>query len=156
MNKETKRYLIKTNFCEIKLTWNSTVVFSHCAVLLALLLIDIFGTNKTIKSGCIALFALYIVGMIFIICKSASVKDITNKQPVSKEKPAEVVKAKQSKPQEEKKPVKKAEPEIRNKVGVPEEEKKEQVASPELEAPVQTKRVSDMPDDYWQDLFKML
>ena len=156
MNKETKRYLIKTNFCEIKLTWNSTVVFSHCAVLLALLLIGLFGTNKTIKSGCIALFALYIVGMIFIICKSASVKDITNKKPVSKEKPAEVVKAKQSKQQDENKPVKKAEPEIRNKVGVPEENKQEQVASPEQETPVQTKSVEEMSDDDWKDLFTML
>lgn len=156
MNKETKRYLIKTNFCEIKLTWNSTVVFSHCAVLLALFLIGLLGTNKTIKSGCIALFALYIVGMIFIICKSASVKDITNKKPVSKDKPAEVVKAKQPKSQEEKKTVKKAEPEIRNKVGVPEEDKPEQVASSEQEAPVQTKSVEEMSDDDWKDLFTML
>lgn len=156
MNKETKRYLIKTNFCEIKLTWNSTVVYSHCAVLLALLLISLLGTNKTIKGGCTALFALYIVGMIFIICKSASVKDITNKKPVSKEKPAEVVKAKQPKPQEEKKPVKKAEPEIRNKVGVPEEDKPEQVTSSEQEAPVQTKSVEEMSDDDWKDLFTML
>ena len=93
MNSKPRRFLIKTSFCELKIFWNSTVVFGHCAVLLALLLIGLLGINPTIKHGCFVIFCVYLVIMIFLLCKSASIEDITDKKkPASKPASKSVIK----------------------------------------------------------------
>ena len=144
MNSKPRRFLIKTSFCELKIFWNSTVVFGHCAVLLALLLIGLLGINPTIKHGCFVLFCVYLVIMIFLLCKSASIEEITDKKkPASKPIKQSVVK-------EEKKPQEKKEPEIKNKVESPvKEEVKE-----ETEKDAVIKTAEEMTDEEWMEFFK--
>ena len=144
MNSKPRRFLIKTSFCELKIFWNSTVVFGHCAVLLALLLIGLLGINPTIKHGCFVLFCVYLVVMIFLLCKSASIEEITDKKkPASKP-------VKQSAIKEEKKPQEKKEPEIKNKVESPvKEEIKE-----ETEKDAVIKTAEEMTDEEWMDFFR--
>ena len=143
MNSKPRRFLIKTSFCELKIFWNSTVVFGHCAVLLALLLIGLLGINPTIKHGCFVIFCVYLVGMIFYLCKSASVEEITDKKkPASKPASKPV---KQSGVKEEKKPQEKKEPEIKNKVESPVKEK------PEKDAVIKT--AEEMTDEEWMNFF---
>lgn len=144
MNSKPRRFLIKTSFCELKIFWNSTVVFGHCAVLLALLLIGLLGINPTIKHGCFVLFCVYLVVMIFLLCKSASIEEITDKKkPASKP-------AKQSVVKEEKKPQEKKEPEIKNKVESPvKEEIKE-----ETEKDAVIKTAEEMTDEEWMEFFR--
>lgn len=144
MNSKPRRFLIKTSFCELKIFWNSTVVFGHCAVLLALLLIGLLGINPTIKHGCFVLFCVYLVVMIFLLCKSASIEEITDKKkPASKPVKQSVVK-------EEKKPQEKKEPEIKNKVESPvKEEIKE-----EIEKDAVIKTAEEMTDEEWMDFFR--
>ena len=144
MNSKPRRFLIKTSFCELKIFWNSTVVFGHCAVLLALLLIGLLGINPTIKHGCFVIFCVYIVVMIFLLCKSASIEDITDKKkPASKPVKQSVVK-------EEKKPQEKKEPEIKNKVESPvKEEVKE-----ETEKDAVIKTAEEMTDEEWMEFFR--
>ena len=144
MNSKPRRFLIKTSFCELKIFWNSTVVFGHCAVLLALLLIGLLGINPTIKHGCFVIFCVYLVVMIFLLCKSASIEDITDKKkPASKPVKQSVVK-------EEKKPQEKKEPEIKNKVESPvKEEVKE-----ETEKDAVIKTAEEMTDEEWMEFFR--
>ena len=144
MNSKPRRFLIKTSFCELKIFWNSTVVFGHCAVLLALLLIGLLGINPTIKHGCFVIFCVYLVIMIFLLCKSASIEDITDKKkPASKP-------VKQSAIKEEKKPQEKKEPEIKNKVESPvKEEVKE-----ETEKDAVIKTAEEMTDEEWMEFFR--
>ena len=144
MNSKPRRFLIKTSFCELKIFWNSTVVFGHCAVLLALLLIGLLGINPTIKHGCFVIFCVYLVVMIFLLCKSASIEDITDKKkPASKPASKSVVK-------EEKKPQEKKEPEIKNKVESPvKEEIKE-----ETEKDAVIKTAEEMTDEEWMEFFR--
>ena len=144
MNSKPRRFLIKTSFCELKIFWNSTVVFGHCAVLLALLLIGLLGINPTIKHGCFVIFCVYLVIMIFLLCKSASIEEITDKKkPISKPASKPVVK-------EEKKPQEKKEPEIKNKVESPvKEEVKE-----ETEKDAVIKTAEEMTDEEWMEFFK--
>lgn len=144
MNSKPRRFLIKTSFCELKIFWNSTVVFGHCAVLLALLLIGLLGINPTIKHGCFVLFCVYLVVMIFLLCKSASIEEITDKKkPASKP-------VKQSAIKEEKKPQEKKEPEIKNKVESPvKEEVKE-----ETEKDAVIKTAEEMTDEEWMEFFR--
>lgn len=144
MNSKPRRFLIKTSFCELKIFWNSTVVFGHCAVLLALLLIGLLGINPTIKHGCFVIFCVYLVIMIFLLCKSASIEDITDKKkPASKPVKQSVVK-------EEKKPQEKKEPEIKNKVESPvKEEVKE-----ETEKDAVIKTAEEMTDEEWMEFFR--
>lgn len=144
MNSKPRRFLIKTSFCELKIFWNSTVVFGHCAVLLALLLIGLLGINPTIKHGCFVIFCVYLVIMIFLLCKSASIEDITDKKkPASKTASKSVVK-------EEKKPQEKKEPEIKNKVESPvKEEIKE-----ETEKDAVIKTAEEMTDEEWMEFFR--
>ena len=144
MNSKPRRFLIKTSFCELKIFWNSTVVFGHCAVLLALLLIGLLGINPTIKHGCFVLFCVYLVVMIFLLCKSASIEEITDKKkPASKPASKSVIK-------EEKKPQEKKEPEIKNKVESPvKEEIKE-----ETEKDAVIKTAEEMTDEEWMEFFK--
>lgn len=144
MNSKPRRFLIKTSFCELKIFWNSTVVFGHCAVLLALLLIGLLGINPTIKHGCFVIFCVYLVVMIFLLCKSASIEDITDKKkPASKPASKSVVK-------EEKKPQEKKEPEIKNKVESPvKEEVKE-----ETEKDAVIKTAEEMTDEEWMEFFR--
>ena len=144
MNSKPRRFLIKTSFCELKIFWNSTVVFGHCAVLLALLLIGLLGINPTIKHGCFVLLCVYLVVMIFLLCKSASIEEITDKKkPASKPVKQSVVK-------EEKKPQEKKEPEIKNKVESPvKEETKE-----ETEKDAVIKTAEEMTDEEWMEFFK--
>ena len=144
MNSKPRRFLIKTSFCELKIFWNSTVVFGHCAVLLALLLIGLLGINPTIKHGCFVIFCVYLVVMIFLLCKSASIEDITDKKkPASKPASKPVIK-------EEKKPQEKKEPEIKNKVESPvKEEVKE-----ETEKDAVIKTAEEMTDEEWMEFFK--
>ena len=144
MNSKPRRFLIKTSFCELKIFWNSTVVFGHCAVLLALLLIGLLGINPTIKHGCFVIFCVYLVVMIFLLCKSASIEDITDKKkPASKPASKSVIK-------EEKKPQEKKEPEIKNKVESPvKEEVKE-----ETEKDAVIKTAEEMTDEEWMEFFR--
>ena len=144
MNSKPRRFLIKTSFCELKIFWNSTVVFGHCAVLLALLLIGLLGINPTIKHGCFVIFCVYLVVMIFLLCKSASIEDITDKKkPTSKPASKSVIK-------EEKKPQEKKEPEIKNKVESPvKEEVKE-----ETEKDAVIKTAEEMTDEEWMEFFR--
>lgn len=144
MNNKPRRFLIKTSFCELKIFWNSTVVFGHCAVLLALLLIGLLGINPTIKHGCFVLFCVYLVVMIFLLCKSASIEEITDKKkPASKPVSKPVIK-------EEKKPQEKKEPEIKNKVESPvKEEVKE-----ETEKDAVIKTAEEMTDEEWMEFFR--
>lgn len=144
MNSKPRRFLIKTSFCELKIFWNSTVVFGHCAVLLALLLIGLLGINPTIKHGCFVIFCVYLVIMIFLLCKSASIEDITDKKkPASKPASKSVIK-------EEKKPQEKKEPEIKNKVESPvKEEVKE-----ETEKDAVIKTAEEMTDEEWMEFFR--
>lgn len=144
MNSKPRRFLIKTSFCELKIFWNSTVVFGHCAVLLALLLIGLLGINPTIKHGCFVIFCVYLVVMIFLLCKSASIEEITDKKkPASKPASKSVVK-------EEKKPQEKKEPEIKHKVESPvKEEVKE-----ETEKDAVIKTAEDMTDEEWMEFFR--
>ena len=144
MNSKPRRFLIKTSFCELKIFWNSTVVFGHCAVLLALLLIGLLGINPTIKHGCFVIFCVYLVVMIFLLCKSASIEDITDKKkPASKPASKSVIK-------EEKKPQEKKEPEIKNKVESPvKEEIKE-----ETEKDAVIKTAEEMTDEEWMEFFR--
>ena len=144
MNSKPRRFLIKTSFCELKIFWNSTVVFGHCAVLLALLLIGLLGINPTIKHGCFVIFCVYLVVMIFLLCKSASIEEITDKKkPASKP-------VKQSDVKEEKKPQEKKEPEIKNKVESPvKEEVKE-----ETEKDAVIKTAEEMTDEEWMEFFR--
>lgn len=144
MNSKPRRFLIKTSFCELKIFWNSTVVFGHCAVLLALLLIGLLGINPTIKHGCFVIFCVYLVVMIFLLCKSASIEEITDKKkPASKPVKQSVVK-------EEKKPQEKKEPEIKNKVESPvKEETKE-----ETEKDAVIKTAEEMTDEEWMEFFR--
>ena len=144
MNSKPRRFLIKTSFCELKIFWNSTVVFGHCTVLLALLLIGLLGINPTIKHGCFVIFCVYLVVMIFLLCKSASIEDITDKKkPASKPASKSVVK-------EEKKPQEKKEPEIKNKVESPvKEEVKE-----ETEKDAVIKTAEEMTDEEWMEFFR--
>lgn len=144
MNSKPRRFLIKTSFCELKIFWNSTVVFGHCAVLLALLLIGLLGINPTIKHGCFVIFCVYLVIMIFLLCKSASIEEITDKKkPASKPASKSVIK-------EEKKPQEKKEPEIKNKVESPvKEETKE-----ETEKDAVIKTAEEMTDEEWMDFFR--
>ena len=144
MNSKPRRFLIKTSFCELKIFWNSTVVFGHCAVLLALLLIGLLGINPTIKHGCFVIFCVYLVVMIFLLCKSASIEDITDKKkPASKP-------ASKSDVKEEKKPQEKKEPEIKNKVESPvKEEVKE-----ETEKDAVIKTAEEMTDEEWMEFFR--
>ena len=148
MNSKPRRFLIKTSFCELKIFWNSTVVFGHCAVLLALLLIGLLGINPTIKHGCFVIFCVYIVVMIFLLCKSASIEEITDKKkPASKPASKPV---KQSVVKEEKKPQEKKEPEIKNKVESPiKEEVKE-----ETEKDAVIKTAEEMTDEEWMEFFR--
>ena len=143
MNSKPRRFLIKTSFCELKIFWNSTVVFGHCAVLLALLLIGLLGINPTIKHGCFVLFCVYLVVMIFLLCKSASIEEITDKKPASKPVKQSVVK-------EEKKPQEKKEPEIKNKVESP---TKEDIKE-ETEKDAVIKTAEEMTDEEWMEFFK--
>ena len=144
MNSKPRRFLIKTSFCELKIFWNSTVVFGHCAVLLALLLIGLLGINPTIKHGCFVLFCIYLVVMIFLLCKSASIEEITDKKkPASKP-------VKQSAIKEEKKPQEKKEPEIKNKVESP---MKEEIKE-ETEKDAVIKTAEEMTDEEWMDFFR--
>ena len=144
MNSKPRRFLIKTSFCELKIFWNSTVVFGHCAVLLALLLIGLLGINPTIKHGCFVLFCVYLVVMIFLLCKSASIEEITDKKkPASKPVKQSVVK-------EEKKPQEKKEPEIKNKVESP---AKEEVKE-ETEKDAVIKTAEEMTDEEWMEFFR--
>ena len=144
MNSKPRRFLIKTSFCELKIFWNSTVVFGHCAVLLALLLIGLLGINPTIKHGCFVLFCVYIVVMIFLLCKSASIEEITDKKkPASKPVKQSVVK-------EEKKPQEKKEPEIKNKVESP---TKEEIKE-ETEKDAVIKTAEEMTDEEWMEFFR--
>ena len=144
MNSKPRRFLIKTSFCELKIFWNSTVVFGHCAVLLALLLIGLLGINPTIKHGCFVLFCVYLVVMIFLLCKSASIEEITDKKkPASKPVKQSVVK-------EEKKPQEKKEPEIKNKVESP---VKEDVKE-ETEKDAVIKTAEEMTDEEWMEFFR--
>lgn len=144
MNSKPRRFLIKTSFCELKIFWNSTVVFGHCAVLLALLLIGLLGINPTIKHGCFVLFCVYLVVMIFLLCKSASIEEITDKKkPTSKPASKSVVK-------EEKKPQEKKEPEIKNKVESP---TKEDIKE-ETEKDAVIKTAEEMTDEEWMEFFK--
>ena len=144
MNSKPRRFLIKTSFCELKIFWNSTVVFGHCAVLLALLLIGLLGINPTIKHGCFVIFCVYLVIMIFLLCKSASIEEITDKKkPASKPASKSVIK-------EEKKPQEKKEPEIKNKVESPvKEEIKE-----ETEKDAVIKTAEEMTDEEWMEFFR--
>lgn len=144
MNSKPRRFLIKTSFCELKIFWNSTVVFGHCAVLLALLLIGLLGINPTIKHGCFVLFCVYLVVMIFLLCKSASIEEITDKKkPTSKPASKSAIK-------EEKKPQEKKEPEIKNKVESPvKEEIKE-----ETEKDAVIKTAEEMTDEEWMEFFR--
>ena len=144
MNSKPRRFLIKTSFCELKIFWNSTVVFGHCAVLLALLLIGLLGINPTIKHGCFVIFCVYLVIMIFLLCKSASIEEITDKKkPASKPASKPVIK-------EEKKPQEKKEPEIKNKVESPvKEEVKE-----ETEKDAVIKTAEEMTDEEWMEFFR--
>lgn len=144
MNSKPRRFLIKTSFCELKIFWNSTVVFGHCAVLLALLLIGLLGINPTIKHGCFVIFCVYLVVMIFLLCKSASIEEITDKKkPASKPVKQSVVK-------EEKKPQEKKEPEIKNKVESP---VKEDVKE-ETEKDAVIKTAEEMTDEEWMEFFR--
>lgn len=144
MNSKPRRFLIKTSFCELKIFWNSTVVFGHCAVLLALLLIGLLGINPTIKHGCFVLFCVYLVVMIFLLCKSASIEEITDKKkPASKP-------VKQSAIKEEKKPQEKKEPEIKNKVESP---TKEEIKE-ETEKDAVIKTAEEMTDEEWMEFFR--
>ena len=144
MNSKPRRFLIKTSFCELKIFWNSTVVFGHCAVLLALLLIGLLGINPTIKHGCFVIFCVYLVIMIFLLCKSASIEEITDKKkPASKPASKSVVK-------EEKKPQEKKEPEIKNKVESP---VKEDVKE-ETEKDAVIKTAEEMTDEEWMEFFR--
>lgn len=144
MNSKPRRFLIKTSFCELKIFWNSTVVFGHCAVLLALLLIGLLGINPTIKHGCFVLFCVYLVVMIFLLCKSASIEEITDKKkPASKPVKQSVVK-------EEKKPQEKKEPEIKNKVESP---TKEEIKE-ETEKDAVIKTAEEMTDEEWMEFFR--
>ena len=144
MNSKPRRFLIKTSFCELKIFWNSTVVFGHCAVLLALLLIGLLGINPTIKHGCFVIFCVYLVVMIFLLCKSASIEEITDKKkPASKPVKQSVVK-------EEKKPQEKKEPEIKNKVESP---AKEEVKE-EIEKDAVIKTAEEMTDEEWMEFFR--
>ena len=144
MNSKPRRFLIKTSFCELKIFWNSTVVFGHCAILLALLLIGLLGINPTIKHGCFVLFCVYLVVMIFLLCKSASIEEITDKKkPASKPVKQSVVK-------EEKKPQEKKEPEIKNKVESP---VKEDVKE-ETEKDAVIKTAEEMTDEEWMEFFR--
>ena len=144
MNSKPRRFLIKTSFCELKIFWNSTVVFGHCAVLLALLLIGLLGINPTIQHGCFVIFCVYLVVMLFLLCKSASIEDITDKKkPASKPASKSVIK-------EEKKPQEKKEPEIKNKVESPvKEEVKE-----ETEKDAVIKTAEEMTDEEWMEFFR--
>ena len=143
MNGKPRRFLIKTSFCELKIFWNSTVVFGHCAILLALLLIGLLGINPNIRHGCFVILCVYLVGMIFYLCKSASVEEITDKKkPASKPASKPV---KQSGVKEEKKPQEKKEPEIKNKVESPVKEK------PEKDAVIKT--AEEMTDEEWMNFF---
>ena len=144
MNSKPRRFLIKTSFCELKIFWNSTVVFGHCAVLLALLLIGLLGINPTIKHGCFVIFCVYLVVMIFLLCKSASIEEITDKKkPASKPVKQSVIK-------EEKKPQEKKEPEIKNKVESP---VKEDVKE-ETEKDAVIKTAEEMTDEEWMEFFR--
>ena len=144
MNSKPRRFLIKTSFCELKIFWNSTVVFGHCAVLLALLLIGLLGINPTIKHGCFVLFCVYLVVMIFLLCKSASIEEITDKKkPASKPASKSVIK-------EEKKPQEKKEPEIKNKVESPAKEEIKEEA--EKDAVIKT--AEEMTDEEWMEFFR--
>ena len=144
MNSKPRRFLIKTSFCELKIFWNSTVVFGHCAVLLALLLIGLLGINPTIKHGCFVIFCVYLVVMIFLLCKSASIEAITDKKkPASKPVKQSVVK-------EEKKPQEKKEPEIKNKVESP---TKEEIKE-ETEKDAVIKTAEEMTDEEWMEFFR--
>ena len=144
MNSKPRRFLIKTSFCELKIFWNSTVVFGHCAVLLALLLIGLLGINPTIKHGCFVIFCVYLVIMIFLLCKSASIEDITDKKkPASKPASKSVIK-------EEKKPQEKKEPEIKNKV---ESHVKEEIKE-ETEKDAVIKTAEEMTDEEWIEFFR--
>lgn len=132
MNKTTRRFLIKTNFFELKIFWNSSVVFAHSAVLIGLLIIGLLGINPTVKKASFFLFCAYVVFLIFLLCRSASFKEITDEK-----KPA-------------KKPVKKEEV-VKNKV----EPKAE--AEPEKESAKTLGEISaeTMSDDEWRDFFNM-
>ena len=144
MNSKPRRFLIKTSFCELKIFWNSTVVFGHCAVLLALLLIGLLGINPTIKHGCFVIFCVYLVVMIFLLCKSASIEEITDKKkPTSKPASKSVIK-------EEKKPQEKKEPEIKNKVESP---TKEEIKE-ETEKDAVIKTAEEMTDEEWMEFFR--
>lgn len=143
MNSKSRRFLIKTSFCELKIFWNSTVVFGHCAILLALLLIGLLGINPNIRHGCFVIFCVYLVGMIFFLCRSASVEEITDKKkPASKPASKPV---KQSGVKEEKKPQENKEPEIKNKVESPVKEE------PEKDTVIKT--AEEMTDEEWMNFF---
>ena len=147
MNSKPRRFLIKTSFCELKIFWNSTVVFGHCAVLLALLLIGLLGINPSIRHGCFVIFCVYLVVMIFLLCKSASIEDITDKKPANKPASKPV---KQSVVKEEKKPQEKKEPEIKNKVESP---TKEEIKE-ETEKDAVIKTAEEMTDEEWMEFFR--
>ena len=145
MNSKPRRFLIKTSFCELKIFWNSTVVFGHCAVLLALLLIGLLGINPTIKHGCFVIFCVYLVVMIFLLCKSASIEEITDKKkPASKPVKQSVVK-------EEKKPQEKKEPEEGTLYG------REEFFQKKKKAPIKSiedKSIEEMTDEEWMEFFR--
>lgn len=170
MESRTKTYLVKSSFFELKIFWNGTLVKTQGAALLALLLVAIFGSNTTLRNGCIALIVLDIIFIFFLLCKDVKVKELKPKQPkqsdeedstptkITKETVASIekspTKAKQRKKSD------KPEPEIKNKVGVP-----KQVADDDGFASItdepsasdvtanKTKNAEEMTAEDWAQLF---
>lgn len=170
MESRTKTYLVKSSFFELKIFWNGTLVKTQGAALLALLLVAIFGSNPTLRNGCIALIVLDIIFIFFLLCKDVKVKELKPKQSkqsdeedstptkITKETVASIekspTKAKQRKKSD------KPEPEIKNKVGVP-----KQVADDDGFASItdepsdsdvtanKTKNAEEMTAEDWAQLF---
>lgn len=184
MESRTKTYLVKSSFFELKIFWNGTLVKTQGAALLALILVALFGSNPTLKHGCVTLIVLDIIVVMFMLCKDVQVKELKPKKSkqsteensadteptkITKDTVASIEKS----PTKVKQPKKsnKPEPEIKNKVGVPkssedgfapvadiDESTPVTVPEPNLGEQVggvKTKDVDDMTAEDWAELFKM-
>ena len=169
MESRTKTYLVKSSFFELKIFWNGTLVKTQGAALLALLLVAVFGSNTTLRNGCIALIILDIIFIFFLLCKDVKVKEIKPKQSkqsdeedstptkITKETVASIEKSPTKVKQHKK--TGKPEPEIKNKVGVPKQADDDGFASITDEpsdsdvTANKTKNAEEMTAEDWAQLF---
>ena len=170
MESRTKTYLVKSSFFELKIFWNGTLVKTQGAALLALLLVAIFGSNPTLRNGCIALIVLDIIFIFFLLCKDVKVKELKPKQSkqsneedstptkITKETVASIEKSPTKAKQRNKSD--KPEPEIKNKVGVPKQVEDDDGFASITDEPSasdvtanKTKNAEEMTAEDWAQLF---